>query len=325
MPTDTAPITDAELAGARQIAPFVEFEERARQLVATAKEIAALDPDDPKSAKRAREMRLTIKPFRVVIEKRHADLKRPVLDRGNQIDDAKNALLEILKPLEADLLAIEQHVERVEQQRLAALKAEREEQLRPFVLVNMKHFNLVDMPAEEFATFLADCQQQTRERAERAVRDRVEQERIAADEKKKAEEQVADNERLRKQAAADRAERERVEHEAAEQRQKAEAAARVEREAREKAEKALQDARAAQEEKERAASAAKLKADLDHIAEEEAAQKAPDKEKIRALAEVIRNLPVPPMSTHAGEAAVVEIAWQITKFAAWLVKKSDTL
>lgn len=77
--------------------------------------------------------------------------------------------------------------------------------------------------------------------------------------------------------------------------------------------------------KEREESAAKLKSDLDRIAAEESAAKAPDRDRLLAFAGTIAALTVPPMSTPAGRVVVDEIGFQITKFAAYVKRKAETL
>lgn len=321
----TEPVTDTQLANAKQIAPFASFEQKAGELVETAKQIALLDPNDPKAAKQAREMRLTIKPFRVVIEKRHAELKRDIIDRGRALDDGKNALLEVLKPLEADLLAIEQHAERMEAKRIADLKEAREVELAPFTTLDVRVFSLEKLNEAEYSAFLADCQQQTKDRAAKAEQDKRDAEAKEAADKAERERIAAEVERLRAEAAEN-------ERKLADERKRAAEAlaaqaesARKAREEKEAAEKALTDAREAQEAKEREASAAKLKADMDRIAAEDAAAKAPDQDRLLAFAGTIAALTVPPMSTPSGKAVVDEIGFQITKFAAYVTKKAETL
>ena len=321
----TEPVTDTQLANAKQIAPFARFEQKAGELVETAKQIALLDPNDPKAAKQAREMRLTIKPFRVVIEKRHAELKRDIIDRGRALDDGKNALLEVLKPLEADLLFIEQHAERMEAKRIADLKEAREAELAPFTTLDVRVFSLEKLNEAEYSAFLADCQQQTKDRAAKAEQDKRDAEAKEAADKIERERIAAENERLRAEAAEN-------ERKLADERKRAAEAlaaqaesARKAREEKEAAEKALTDAREAQEAKEREVSAARLKAESDRIASEEAAAKAPDRDRLLAFASTIAALTVPPMITPSGRAVVDEIGFQITKFAAYVTKKAQTL
>ena len=321
----TEPVTDTQLANAKQIAPFARFEQKAGELVETAKQIALLDPNDPKAAKQAREIRLTIKPFRVVIEKRHAELKRDIIDRGRALDDGKNALLEVLKPLEADLLSIEQHAERMEAKRIADLKEAREAELAPFTTLDVRVFSLEKLNEAEYSAFLADCQQQTKDRAAKAEQDKRDAEAKEAADKIERERIAAENERLRAEAAEN-------ERKLADERKRAAEAlaaqaesARKAREEKEAAEKALTDAREAQEAKEREVSAARLKAESDRIASEEAAAKAPDRDRLLAFASTIAALTVPPMITPSGRAVVDEIGFQITKFAAYVTKKAQTL
>ena len=113
-------VTDSAGESAKQIAPFATFEEQARKLVADAEAIALLEPS-PANAKVARTMRLTVRPLRTSVEKRYDELKRPLIDEGNRLTAAKDALVDILKPLEEKLLAIEKHAERKEEERIILL------------------------------------------------------------------------------------------------------------------------------------------------------------------------------------------------------------
>jgi len=314
----TEPVTDTQLSNAKQIAPFASFEQKASELVETAKQIALLDPNDPKAAKQAREMRLTIKPFRVVIEKRHAELKRDIIDRGRALDDGKNALLEVLKPLEADLLAIEQHAERMEAKRIADLKEAREAELAPFTTLDVRVFSLEKLTEAEYSAFFADCQQQTKDRAAKAEQDKRDAEAREAADKAERERVAAENERLRAEAAEN-------ERKLAEERAAAAKVVKDANDAKQAAEKALTDARNAQEAKEREEAAAKLKAERERVAAEEAAAKAPDSYRLLTFAGTIAAMTVPPMSTPAGRAVVDEIGFQITKFAAYVARKAETL
>jgi hypothetical protein len=321
----TEPVTDTQLANARQIAPFASFEQKTSELVETAKQIALLDPNDPKAAKQAREMRLTIKPFRVVIEKRHAELKRDIIDRGRALDDGKNALLEVLKPLEADLLAIEQHAERMEAKRIADLKEAREVELAPFTTLDVRVFSLEKLTEAEYSAFLADCQQQTKDSAAKAEQDKRDAEAREAADKAERERVAAENERLR--AEADENERKLAD----ERKRAADAlaaqaeSARLAREAKEAAEQRVRDIEAEAKRAEQARKDAAERVEAKRLAAEEAAAKAPDRDRLLAFAGTIAALTVPPMSTPAGRAVVDEIGFQITRFAAYVTRKAETL
>lgn len=462
----------------KQLAPFSTLEQSARKMIADAETIALLPPTEA-NAKVARAMRLEIKPLRVAVEKRHAELKRPILDAGNALDDGKNALLDLLKPMEAKLLAIEQHAEREALRIEDEKRATRHAEISPF-LTGPLSVDLGKMPDDEYAKVLADAKDLAQLREERARKEkeaaaaqakaeaeerehiRVENERL----KKEAEEAKAEKVRLntlenmilairegetdairvcktieslekeiayvekrevtedifqerfeeakevkasvlasmrtilddkravearkaevaaereaalveqrriqaesdaREKAAAEKArkeleaanqkaaeeariaaakarkEREEIEakakaerEEAAERaakeaefarkaRDKADAKAKVEREALEAVARKEQEIREKLEAEIAAKKAAEEKAETDRLAAEEAAALAPEKEKLLALATVIRELPVPILTTEKGAVAMQEIAAKVEAFAACVEKKAGSL
>jgi hypothetical protein len=343
--TETAPVTDTELSGAKSVAPYASFDDKAKELAVRAQAILALDPNDPKSAKQARETRLTIKPFRVAIEHRHAELKRSIIDEGRRIDNGKNTLLELLKPIEDQLLAIEKHAEIQAAAELAALKLSREDALRPFATpgVPVESFSLATLPQPEFDAFLADMKQAHADRLQRAAEAAeaalvAEQAKAAEDARIRAEHE-AQQKLLAEQArqlAAERAEaaaREKAAKEKADaeaevlrqerlkeqaraevERQRVELAAQVERKKREAAEAEL----AAQRQRDAEAAAAKEAA-------EHAAAAAPDKEKLLALADTVAALPVPQFATANGKLCRLRVEQQLQKFSAWLRAEAGKL
>lgn len=133
--------------------------------------------------------------------------------------------------------------------------------------------------------------------AEEARKIKAEADRLAkiADDKARAEREAAE-----KKAASEREELRKQAQAALDAQAKAEAEA-----------KAIRDAEAAK------------------VAAEEAARRqaaaAPDREKVAALARLIRATAIPRLDTDDGKALAVEIAAQVNKFAAWLEKKGGAL
>ena len=323
--TTIEPVTDTQLANAKQITPFASFTDKATALVMIANEVAKIDPNDPESSKLARTTRLDLKKLRCDIENRRKELVEDLNKETGAINTTARKFKELIEPLETKLLETEEHAERLEAKRIGDLKEAREAEFAPFTTLDVRAFSLEKLTEAEYSAFLADCQQQTKDRAAKAEQDKREAEAKEAADKAERERIAAENERLRAEAAEN-------ERKLADERKRAAEAlaaqaesARLAREAKEAAEKALTDARKAQEAKEREESAAKLKADLDRIAAEEAAAKAPDRDRLLAFASTIAALTVPTMSTPAGRAVVDEIGFQITKFVAYVTRKAETL
>jgi hypothetical protein len=162
----------------------------------------------------------------------------------------------------------------------------------------------------------------------RAENERLKAEREAAEIAAKAEREAAQAE-ARRIAEETRKEREAIEAKAKAEREAIEAKAKAEREAIEAKAKAEREAAAAQQRKVReafeasqAALKAKEEAEARAKAEQEAAARAaaaaPDREKLDALAQAIRSLTLPEMSTNAGIEIQNLIREQMAKFATWI-------
>ena len=292
----------------KQLAPFYDFEEQARRLVIDAEAIAKLEPTAA-NAKVARTMRLEIRPFRTSIERRHAELKRPVLDEGARLDDAKNALIELLKPIESKLLAIEQHAEREAARLLDELRTARVAEITPF-LNGPVAVDLGVMPDAEYAAMLDDVRVAHAERVAREAKAKVDA--LAAIEADKAarEAQRIENERLRAQVA---------ERDAAAQAEREAAAAQLA--AAQAAQKAERDARIAADAEVARVKSAELAEQSRVKAAEKKAAAAPDAAKLTAFAASIRALAVPAVRQDVAQV----LAQQVEEFASWVEGKAGEL
>lgn len=296
-------------------------------------------PDQFREMKLARETRLALREIRINAEKTRKALKEDSLRKGKAIDGIYNMLAFAVEPLEKHLLEQEQFIQRLEEQRKAKLKADREAELIPLG-VDVSLYQLGEMDDATFGQLLETNRlafAARQEAARKAEQERIERERKEAEERAKREAAAAaererlrlENERLaREKAEAEekarierekleaerKAELERIERErraadekARQEREAAEAQARAEREAREKAEAEL---RAKQE--------AERKAKEEQEAAARAAAAAPDRDKLDAFAQAVRALPVPVLSTHAGQEIETLIRSQVEKFALWI-------
>jgi hypothetical protein len=260
--------------------------DEARKVLERSRGINVTSAEQSLEIKLARECRLALRRIRVEGDKTRKALKEDSLRRGRAIDGFFNVLLHLTETEEKRLDEQEKFVERQEAARKEAIRLARDEQLRPYG-VNTQFFQLGEMPESDFQSLLLNSKaahEARIEAARRAEEERIKRELAEAAERQRIREE---NERLRQEAAKReaemRAERERIEAERraaeaaiAEERRKAAEVARIERQAREKAEAELQ---AKRREEERIA------------AEEErkrlAAEAAPDREKIRAMAETL--------------------------------------
>jgi hypothetical protein len=295
-------------------------------------------PDQFREMKLARETRLALREIRINAEKTRKALKEDSLRKGKAIDGIYNMLAFAVEPLEKHLLEQEQFIQRIEEQRKAKLKADREAELIPLG-VDVTLYQLGEMDDATFGQLLETNRlafNARQEAARKAEQERIERERKEAEERAAREAAAAaererlraENERLaREKAEAERKaieesqrmaaefrERRASEEKARAEREAAEAQARAEREAREKAEAEL---RAKQE--------AEEKARQEQEAAARAAAAAPDREKLIALAKAIRELPVPELQSEIGKGIVNLIRDQVEKFAKWIETQTTKL
>ena len=309
---------------------------KANGICADAANLAVTDATQLTEMKRARELRLGLRAVRIEAEKTRKALKEDSLRRGKAIDGVYNVLEYAVAPVEAKLLEMEEFAARAEAARKAAIKAKREELLQPYG-IDLQFYPLGEMSDAAF-TQLFDATQFAHE-AKAAAAKKAEEERVAKEKAEAAERERVrvENERLKKEAAekeaALRAEREEAEkilaaerRIAAEQAAAAKAKADAERRAlEEKARKEQEELhrraaaeRAAREKLEAEARARKEAEERRQREEAEAAARAaaaPDQEKLRALAALVRTVECPEMATPSGRIAGKEVAALIEELA----------
>lgn len=313
--------------------------------------------------KAARAMRLKLRAIRIAADKTRKELKEDSLRRGKAIDGI-NAILEFqLGPVEDAMDRIEKAEEIAEQQRRDALKVERSALLAPYQDPSL--LSLGDMPALAWdalfsgakATHQAKIEAEKKAEAERIEKEKAEaaeRERIRAENERLKAEVIAREEESRKErerVAAERAEAERLakaERDAIEAKAKAERESAAKEAARVKAEteaairKQQEQARKEREEAEAVAKKerearekieaeqrAAAKAQADRLAAEKAAAKkaaaAPDKEKLLALADLIRSVEIPSLTSDQGQAVLPVLKAQHAKYADWITEKANAI
>lgn len=346
------------------VAIWDDYRMQAEKLKTTAETLTVTDVSQVAEMKLARATRLALKDLRVTIEKKRKELGEHYLRASQKINADAKTLKDIIEPLEARLLEQEEFAEREALRTENERRTRRTAQLSEFVTGPVA-VDLGKLTRDEYAALLRDSKEAHEARlarvkkeadeaearakveAEERERIRLENERLKkeaqeAAEKARVEKKKADAELARVRAEAE-AERKKIEsaanaeREAAEAQRKAdaekarkeqakrdaaakaereasEAKARVEREAREKADAELAAIKAA-EEKEKA----------DCIAAQRAAQMAPEKEKLMALAMKFRRIIVPDMNTLKGIDTVHDIENKVEEFAAWIEQKAASL
>lgn len=344
MPTTMEPNQLATVAEQNGLAPesaqhllaaFQPHFATAQELCEQAKGVIVTDATQVTEIKKSRALRLKLKDVRVEADKTRKALKEDSLRTGKAIDGMANVLKFLIEPVEQRLDDQEKIAERMEAERKAALKASREELLRPYG-IDTTCYMLGDMTDATFAQLLDSTRTAHVARVESEKK--AEADRVAAEAARVAEEKriKAENERLRVEAEAREKEAEAERKKAAaalaaeqekarKEREAIEAKARVEREAAEAVAKKEREAR----EKLEAEAAARKRADDAKAAADAKAKKAaslaPDKEKVAALASVVRGIAMPEVKSAEASDAVKNIMVLIEKLAVYIEQQAERI
>jgi len=281
-----------------------------------------------------------LKAIRVEAEKKRKALKDDALVMGRAIDGVNNLLLAAIQPLERHLEEQEKFAERLAEQERQRRLAERTEALQPYLEAGQVVPALDIMTDTQFAKYLEDAKLLHAAKIEAAKK--AEAERIAREQAEAAERERlrVENERLRQEAAereakakAEREAAERAQREAAEkarkEREAIEAKAKAEREAAERElarikaeqEAAAKKEREAREKLERELAAKKAEEEAKAKAEAAAAKQAaaaPDKTKLRTIADSVRSIALPVVSTAEALRVLADIEAKREAFAKWI-------
>lgn len=181
-------------------AQFKPMLDKMEELEGEYNEVLELDLEDPETATRAKALRLKYVKVRTGTAEIHKKQKEFYLKGGRFVDGWKNAQLMASNGKEEALMNIEKHQENLEKERLAKLKAKREEEISPYV-DEMTGISLELMEEDVFQAFLSAKKKQHEDKLAAEKKAREERE---AREKKEAEErerQRKENVRLKREAA----------------------------------------------------------------------------------------------------------------------------
>lgn len=118
-------------------------------------EVVKLDPENPETAKKAKELRNKFVKIRTGTEKIHKEQKDFYLKAGRFIDGWKNAQIFASSGKEKKLLEIENYLEEKEYQRKLRLHEQRLALISPYLIQGADpEMNYSDMPSEVFDAFL---------------------------------------------------------------------------------------------------------------------------------------------------------------------------
>ncbi len=296
----------------------------------------------PELSVRAKELRLKLVKVRTGIAAIHTTQKAFYLAAGRFCDAWKNKETLPVEHMEEKLEGIEKYQENIEKERKAKIRAERVAELAKYD-VDGSIIMLSDMADDVWVNYLAGVklQYEARKEAER----KAESDRLAAieAERQRQIERDAENERLKKEReemeAAQAAERKRMEAEKAkaekarkdaEAKMMAQAKAdreriEAERAKAEKAEAELREKREAEERTRKEAEARAIAEEKARIAEMKKQAAAPDKVKLRGLANDIKNLPLPELKTAEAEAILLAVRTLLSKVNAYINSEINRL
>lgn len=276
--------------------------------------------EDQAGYKAVRDARLDLKKVRVSIENRRKELKADALKYGQQVDAVARELTALIEPTERRLESEEKRIDaekvRIKEEAEKAKQRKLQDRVNAIAPTGAQIplGTLQSMSDDEFAVYLAECQEEHRIASEKRAAEEAERKRIEAEEaeRRKAEEsrQAAEMEERRRieqqrleeerqRLAAERAELDRqreaqeAEAQEAEARRIAEERARIEAEQRAKAEAEAAERRAKEK------------------AEKEAAEQArrealrPDREKLLTVVSAIRSITVPEVSAEVESVAQI--------------------
>lgn len=287
------------------------------------------------SPKIAKAARIEVKKVRTAAEKTRESMKREYLIMGRAIDAANRLLLSIVEPLEKSL-------EDIELAEARKLVAEREawtkirlETIQPYLDPSLPVPNLMDITDAQFESMLEDAKVAHAARVERERK--AEEDRLAKEqaERDRLENLRKENERLKQEAdaAAKKLAEERAQAAkvlAAQQAKAAQDALEAKRKADAQAE-LLRQERLGREAAEKKAQApaptpAPAPAPAGHLPEgSDVPPPATDKEKLLALAKIMRSVPIPVATSLRGGALLKQIVESRDKFAKWIEDKAQTL
>jgi len=296
---------------------FNQFFDQVSEYEAKARSIEITDISQIKEMKEARDIRLNLKDIRVNAEKVKKQLKENILVEGRFIDGCYNLIAGTVKPIEDSLLEKEKFVERLEQERLEKIRAERFNQLA-VVDVDGSFYDLVNMNDQAFNQLLQNSGMayEARKEAEK----QAEEQRIA-NEKAEAEERArlkADNDRLQKEAEEKdriiKLEREKIEKENAERLAKEEA----ERKAIEAERQKLEAERLRIQNEQKAKEEAENKKRLEEEQIKKSIAMMPDKNKLITLANNIDKMELPELNSIESIQLLSQVKDQLTKVSNYI-------
>ena len=315
-------------------APF----EEAGVVLEMYKELEVTNVSQTDKMQAAREARLVLKKTRSIIEKNRVILKSDSLKQGTGIDTIAKYIKSQIEPAEEFLQLQEDFIKIGTEAQAAKIKAERIEKLSIYAN-DLSLYNLDHMSDDQFDNLVAGLKAQNKADNEAKALEEKERLQALADEVKRQKERDAENEKLKKEAAAKQLEDEKAEAERAEERKieqdkqdkllaKANEVIKIEREKREALEAETHRIVAENNAKE-AENDARIELETKERQEKEMAELlAPDKEKLTTFAraiDTIRKTKLPAVKNKQAQDVVNQIDSDLEEIYIMIVNKAKDL
>lgn len=287
----------------------------------------------PQTEREAKELRLKLVKVRTGIAEIHKTQKAFFLAAGRFVDAWKNKETAPIEQMEETLQKIESYSENVRKEKIAKLEVERKELVLKFSEVVPAGLGIMEETV--FNNYLlgleiaynAKIEAEKKAEAERLAAidaERIEQERIKAENERLRKETEEKEKQLAEERAKAEAERKAIEEKARKEREAAEAEQmrllQIEREKHAKLEaelKAKRDAEIAEQQRKEAEEKARIEA-------EKKAAKAPDKVKLRNYINSL-SIEIPACKTIEAAEVASEISAKFTAFKKWANSQIETL
>lgn len=180
---------------------FIPLLQSAVEKIEIATTINVVDETDTATMKRARELRLKLRDVRIEADKKRKELKEDALKYGNAVQNAFNAIKQLIEPAEYHLDKQERYAEIKAAEERARLKARRDAECAPFVEF-LQGVDLASLEEGVYEMMLNAAKSKLEQKQEQERLEELErQERLRA-EAEERERIKKENERLRAEAAA---------------------------------------------------------------------------------------------------------------------------
>lgn len=307
---------------------FMPFFQQAKEWDEKAKSLVVTDVSQVREMKMAREARLALRDIRINADKIRKSLKEDSLRYGKAVQGVYNVIDYLIAPIEKHMEDQEKFAERLDAQRKADLKKQRDTELLPYLAFVPYQIDLGELTEEAWATVLngaklqyqAKIQADIQAEADRIEKERAESERLALEEKnRKAEVERQRLAEIERKKQADELAKSEAARKTAEQ-----AAAKMLEQERAASAKLAAELKA-KKDAEEAEHSRLAKVESERIAAEKKAAKAPEKDQLRAWLNSIKFQPMPVTKSGESQVVALNITEKFSAFKKWAITQIETL